>query len=517
MSTPDTYTLNVETEDRIAEIAVYDGNLNVVAKGAGQLNKKLPAGLYRVRIRVGSATSEKLVALENDQGVKFDRVSFLSPIPLRDTEKTHEYHMDAAVAAASQIAPKALGTGSSIMVFAREWSAQGNMSAGNPAEGLSLLDANEDLLAEISKEAEVRNGRDACAGWRADVNPGGYFLRLELDDADMTVLLRPIFVSPGHQLQLFCLVGDHIVELEAEGADEEGGTGRRRSTIRRADLANAATAISPSGSFDPDDRRTRLSELGCNALAQSRAGMSDTLIDELVMEKFENPMLGLFAAHLLQRDKPEDTPLFRTVTDNLLRILGPDHPDLQALWWQRGDGSKIGDGRLRVLPMLRASWNLAVERSIKTLDVFSLGTFYTKLPRIVPSASWMMLMDNEWAVSDEAIDQYMKARAKAQISRAEAISALRAEAFRKQYFKRAYSVIRGILPNTVSAFLPNLAPEVATVEARAPGEPTLESVNALPDSAVPPLQANEKADLARSLAIPADILDSILKRKGHEN
>jgi hypothetical protein len=518
MSTPDNYTLSVEPQDRIAEIAVYDGNLNVVAKGAGTLKEKVPAGLYRVRIRVGSATDEKLVALESDQTVNFGPVSFLSPIPLSDTEKTHEYHMAAAADAASRIAPKALGTGSSIMVFAREWSAQQNLSEGNPAEGLSLLDANENLLAEIWKEADLRNEHDASAGWRANVNPGGYFLRLKLGDADNTMLLRPIFVSPGHQLQIFCLVSDHIVEAEAQGADQEG---RTRSTIRRADLANGAIAISPAGSFDPNDRRIRLSELGCNALAQSREGMSDSLIDELVMQKFENPMLGLFAAHLLLRDKPGDRELFRTVTDHLLRMLGPDHPDLQALWWQRGDDKKIGDGRLRVLPMLRASWNLAVDRSLKTLDVFALGTFYNKLPRIVPSASWMILMDNEWAVSDETIDEYMKARAKARISRTEAISALRAEAFRKQYFKRAYSAVRDILPNSFSVLLPDLAPEVATTKATPPGATPpgaggLESANALPGSAEPPLQAVEKADLARSLAIPVDVLDSILKRKGHE-
>lgn len=517
MSTPDNHMLRVETDDRIAEIAVYDGNLNVVAKGVGKLTENLPAGLYRVRIRVGSANDEKLVALERDQTVNFGRVSFLSPIPLSDTEKTHEYHMSAAIDAASHVIRPALGAGASIMVFAREWSAQQNLSEGNPAEGLALLDANENLLADIGSEAGVRNDRDACAGWRADVSPGGYFVRLELGDSDKTVLLRPIFVSPGHQLQLFCLVGDHVIEEEAGGASEEGTTRKTRRIIRRADLTNAAIAISRTGSFDPNDWRTRLSELGCNALAQSRTGMSDALIDELVQEKFENPMLGLFGAHLLLRDKPDDRELFRTVTTNLLPVLGPDHPDLQALWWQRGDDITIGDGRLHVLPMLRASWNLAVDRSIKTLDVFSLGTFYNKLLRIVPSASWMMLMDNDWAVSDGAIDEYLKARAKAQLSRAEAIAALKAEAFRKQYVKRAYSAVRELLPNSLSAFLPNLAPEIATIQATPPAGAPPKPADALPESAGPPLQSDEKADLARSLAIPADVLDSILKRKGHES
>jgi len=513
MSTPETYVLSVETDDRIAEIAVYDGNLNVVAKGANRLTEKLPGGLYRVRIRVGSSTDERLVALDRDQSVSFGPVSFLSPIPLKDTEKTHEYHMAAAVRTATHFARDPLGAGASIMVFAREWSVEQNMSGGNPAEGMALLDANENLLAEIGNEAAVQRDRDACAGWRADVKPGGYFIRLELGDADKTVLLRPIFVSPGHQLQVFCLVGDHVVEEQAEGQTGESATKTRR-TIRRADLANAAIAISRNGSFDPDDRRTRLSELGCNALAQSRTIMTDTLIDELMQVKFENPMLGLFAAHLLLKDR-SDKELFRIVTTNLLTLLGPDHPDLLALWWQRGDHRRIGDGRLHVLPMLRASWNLAVDRSTQAHDIFSLGTFHDKLPRIAPSASWMVLMDNDWAVSDLAIDQYLRARVKMQQSRAETIAAI--DAFRKQYVKRAYTAVRELLPTGLSAYLPDLAPEIAIAQTGPSGEAAgSPPVDALSKSAGP-LQSSEKADLARNLAIPVDVLDSILKRKGHES
>src|ERR1700674_5567482 len=186
------HILSVKTDDQIAEIAVYDGNLNVVAKGVGALDEKLAAGLYRIRIRVGSATDEKLTALDRDRTIMFSAVPFSSPIPLRDTEESHEYHMGAA-REASRTPLKALGAGASIMVFAREWSPEGNRSDGNPAEGLSLLNPKEDLLAEVWKDADVRNNGDASAGWRADVDPGGYLLRLELGDADKTVLLRPIY------------------------------------------------------------------------------------------------------------------------------------------------------------------------------------------------------------------------------------------------------------------------------------------------------------------------------------
>src|ERR1041385_6599300 len=91
--------LKVRAEDEIADIAVYDGNMNVVAKGVGQLKQSLPAGLYRIKIRVGAETSEEVTALNRDKEVTFQAVQFASVIPLQGPLKTHEYHMAAAVAA----------------------------------------------------------------------------------------------------------------------------------------------------------------------------------------------------------------------------------------------------------------------------------------------------------------------------------------------------------------------------------------------------------------------------------
>jgi hypothetical protein len=411
--------------------------------------------------------------------------------------------MTAAADAAGLKPKRDLGKGASIMVFVREWSVQGNAAEGNPAQGLSLLDSQENLLAEIWKDAELRRDGDASAAWREDVAPGGYFLRLDMGDADQTVLLRPIYVSASHQLQIFCLVAEHIAK-----------DGDQRNTIRRPDLANAAIVISTDGSFDPDDRHIRSSQLACNALTQSRDILLPAAIDELITENFDNPMLGLFTAHLLLTYRQDDTSLFVKVTDKLLPMLGKDHPDLQALWWQRGPEQTLADGRLHVLPMLRASWSLAVNRSIKTLDVLSLGTFASKLPRIIPSAPWLMLMDNEWAVSDAAIDDYVRARAQSRVTRAQAKAALEAEAYRKQYLKRAYSAVRDLLPTDLAAYLPDVRTKFVPKKAAA-GEDRLEMPAAIPESTTPPLQGDEKAELARTLALPAEVLDKILKQKGH--
>jgi hypothetical protein len=213
-------------------------------------------------------------------------------------------------------------------------------------------------------------------------------------------------------------------------------------------------------------------------------------------------MLGLFGAYLLLRDRPDDKEVFHTVTDNLLRMLGHDHPDLQALWWKRDDNCPIGDSRLHVLPMLRASWDLAIERSVKDIDVFSFGTFNSKLSRIMPSAPWLMLMDNEWASSDNAIADFTSARTRAYQSRAQAELTRKAEALQKQYFRRAATAVRDILPRSVASYLPS----TWTTDVAA-GPP--------PQSTAPALKDDEKADLARTLGVPADLLETILQRKGH--
>jgi len=162
---------------------------------------------------------------------------------------------------------------------------------------------------------------------------------------------------------------------------------------------------------------------------------------------------------------------------------------------------------------LRASWALAINRSIKTFDVLSLGTFASKLTRIIPSVPWLMLMDNTWAVSDTAIDDYMKARTRSQITRAEAKAALEAQ---KQYFRRAYTVIRNALPSGIATHLPDFS--VKTLSQDASGsDVSLEMPESATKGAAQSLQDDEKAELARTLAIPADVLNSILKRKGHEN
>jgi hypothetical protein len=513
MSTSDN-VLTVEAADAAAEISVFDGSLNNVAKSVGQLRKELPRGIYKVRIRVGPSFQDQLVSLDKDREIKVESLAFASPIPLTGTSRSHEYHQAAAVDA-SRIPRATFGRGASILVFAREWSGDGPSLSSNPAAGLILCSEAGETLAVISDTADVRTVGDASAGWRADVAPGAYRLRLKFSDGSS--LERSLFATSGKQTQIFFLQRDHVL--------------RDGNVERRADLTAATITISPNQSFDPQDRRARLSELACYALTQSRRILSDAVLRDILDEKFEDPMLGLLGAHLILHDylkdlsaKPTASRQFNIVTDNLRRLLGPSHPDLQALWWQRGDGSSIGDDRLHALPMLRRSWDLAVERSFQDAGAISLQSpCSAAIARILSTAPWLVwrVEDNETASAEtgalsDAVGEYLRARARAAAVRASqppspagrpaAINAkpagrIKPASRKKSALKKSDSK----KSSTRSSQLP--APVETSVQ-----KPLESAVSDLATPAAVALDYSEKVDIARTLGVSSQMLEAMLQK-----
>jgi hypothetical protein len=508
------HTLTVRAADAAAEIAVLDGSLNGVAKGVGELRAELPRGIYKIRVRVGPSFEEQLVSLDQDRQLTIGALAFASPIPLAGTSRSHEYHQSAA-ADCSRTPRATFGSGASILVFAREWSAAGDQSQSNPGAGLTFCRETGEALAAIAEQAELHTQGDAAAGWRADVAPGAYRLKLEFSDG--SGLERPLFATPGMQTQIFLLQRDQTL--------------RDGKTERRADLAAATVTISPRQWFDPQDQRTRLSELASYALTQSRRILSDAVLSQILDEKFEDPMLGLLGAHLILHDNPgdlRDSPTtlrqFQIVTQNLRRLLGPDHPDLQALWWRRGDASSIGDGRLHSPPMLRRSWDLAVTRSFQDPEAIALQDRASEaMVGILPTAPWLLWRaDNKEGPSaadssalSDALGDYLRARARATASRSSHVP-LEASQTVDQGQSSAPTPARSVKRSrskksaprkTKSQGLPRSSPRPGG------GTPSLES--ATPKVAAPgsvALAHDEKADIARTLGVPSHLLEAMLRK-----
>jgi hypothetical protein len=361
-------TLTVDAADKVAQISVLDGNLNQVAQGVGRLSETLSPGLYKVRVRVGPTINERLVSLDADRQETFDVQDFPSAVPLHNTSRSREYHIEAARDLSSR--PKTvLGSGATIFLFSREWRPPDGKGTRNPAAGLKLFDTSGKLLVDLEEMAEIRATADPSAGCSIAVAPGEY--RLRLDRADGTALERALIAVRGWQTQIFMLQRDD---------------GKRR----RPDLEGGAVVMSNRGHFEPNDELTRLSELARYGLAQHHKILSDDL-QQLLSGKFDNPMLGLFGAHLIIRDMPEDHVLLDTVLDNLEALLGSDHPDVVALELRRKSPQTTTIKEFHQPPMLRASWDLLVEASFRSPAILSMGSAVESIgAEVVPNASWLV-------------------------------------------------------------------------------------------------------------------------------
>src|ERR1700692_499126 len=198
--------LTVTVADPTAEISIIDGNLNRVARSVGHFEQNLSPGIYKVQVQVGPSIDEQLVSLDQSRDLQFTAPEIPSPGTLESSSRSHEYHREFAIAAAAN-AIDHFGSGSSIFVFAREWTKSSTGTDDNPAQDLSLLKEDGTPLVKIADRADVHLQDDPSAGWRADLSPGAYRVRLELPDG--TGYERSLYAEQGFQPPLFFLTSEY--------------------------------------------------------------------------------------------------------------------------------------------------------------------------------------------------------------------------------------------------------------------------------------------------------------------
>ncbi len=372
--------LEVRTQDDAAEIYVIDAHFHLAARGLGRSQTfYLDPGVYTVKVRAGSATREEDVILgKGDKELlkEFPALKFASPAPLEDTAKTHEYHMAAASTESRNVRVQA-GQGSWIFIFARDWTAPGRPPVSpegsqHPAAGLTLTDARGNLVANFATQSECDLSQDPWAACNVQVNPGLYRLRLELPSG--AILEQTVVASPGGQTQLFLL-------QRAYGPEPND---------RRADLPGASVLLARGYGFDPNRPDMRLVELARLGLTNTRQVLPDNVVQEMLYGKFENPMLGIYGAHLLLLRQKVETEHLRTVVVNLRGLVGT-HPDVEALALGLGPGES--SYVFEVPPMLRRSWSLVLNASVKRPGLVPLDSLAAQVAsRLWGGEPWLLWM-----------------------------------------------------------------------------------------------------------------------------
>jgi hypothetical protein len=379
------FRLIVEGGSPSAEVFVIDGRYNLCAKGMERVEAELPAGLYKVKVRAGTFIKELPVELAPENSpltvrIAPEELQFASAAPLPDTSTTHEYHRWAAEYY-SKPPQVHLGSGSEVFVFCRDI-APGHMD--DPAAGLTLHKLDGTPLLDFSKAGQLYAGDEfrapsnACC---AAVDPGAYLLRV---DAGKTGQLeQTIVTSEGWQTQIFLVrreYGDGI-------------------PLYRANLNLGAILMNRIGrGFEPDRPDLRWAEMACQRLALGRTAAPDSMLHQMLDQKLENPMLGIYGGHnLLYADEPDRT-LVENVYRNLRSLIGP-HPDVLSL------GVWLGETGMQFLfpPMLRSSWKVLVQHSVAEPDIIPADSLGAQMAtRVWGGGAWLVWDAQERAQSAES-------------------------------------------------------------------------------------------------------------------
>jgi hypothetical protein len=149
--------------------------------------------------------------------------------------------------------------------------------------------------------------------------------------------------------------------------------------------------LSETPGFSSNDQMLRMTELARVSLATKRemTGSDRPLMPEeirtLLKEKFINPILGIYGAHLLLMEAPVNHQLLAEVVGNLRGLLGP-HPDVEAIA-MRVDGIPPPN-TFDQPPMLRRSWSLLAEASVARPSLLSAALEARSTGQTVPEGPW---------------------------------------------------------------------------------------------------------------------------------
>jgi hypothetical protein len=367
------FELEVDPGDPAAEIFVIDHRFSLVDGNPGRLRTPLPFGLFKVKTRLGRGLKERVILLDRDRP-HLDPGAIVQPLataaPLEGTVVTHEYQVAAAKHAAGEA--RRLGQAghrATLTVMARVWSGpDGALRDAKPWEGVTVADAKGKKVLDLAKEGEPDTTRDPFAVRTLGVPPGVYFLRQHLGAAATgtrpLVLEQSLVVPEGWGLEV------HLLRRATPDGDQ-------LSPRPRLSLLMRALAGRGGGERD-EERMDRLLETARLALADERKVLGADL-EALLLGKSQDPMAGILGAHLLlveaERDPSRGLEMLDEVVPNLRGLVGPDHPDVEALSLRCPNPGLRRGKPVAAPPMFQRSWRLLAEGS-------------SAQPTLVPKRLW---------------------------------------------------------------------------------------------------------------------------------
>jgi hypothetical protein len=344
--------------DPATETFVIDHAFRLVARGVGNFTCDLVPGLYKFKFRSGLAVAEAPQEVLPDspapQRITAPALAFSSAAPLQNTRRVSDDQLGEAERVSSGPATRH-GNGSFLFLFVR---CEGDgPPPPNAAEGLTLHSIDGALIADV---AAAPSSSADCAGLLVELDPGPFRLRMVCEGGPLE---QVVITCGGWQTQAFLR--------------------RDTANLRASTSLATASVLMSRGAFHAGDEMLRYADAARIALAGKRVTMPRELLQGLLDEKFDNPMLGIYAAHALCATDSDS--LLQRVIEALQRLI-PGHPDVVSLSFGQAKVPPIG-----VPPMLRSSWASIIDATLDGRAQLEPGSLAARIPSsLLEGTPWLI-------------------------------------------------------------------------------------------------------------------------------
>jgi hypothetical protein len=374
-------TLRVLSEDPGVQITILNQALEPVAQDVHDLEVTLEPGLYEARFEAGSSVREQLISVKPGSGpidVRQDRIAFASAAPLSHTRDQVPEQSEAAARLSKEV-HREVGPGGQLLVFVRDEDQRGR---SNPARGLTLHAIDGEEVGSVESDGQSGGGAGSShppwSGCTYRLRPGPWRLRCRAPGIGLVE--QSVVVSRKWQTQVF---------LQRRRL-QEGGS-------RWPELADASVLMATADvGFQPDHSELRATELARQGLRDRRTVISAGNLYSMLFGKTKNPMLAIYAGHLLLQAGDFERQFLTRVVRKLRELVG-DHPDVMALLLAIDPKADVGD--FAVPPMLSSSWSIICAATAARSELVPRGSLSEAISERVlaggPWLRWQMVSEEE--------------------------------------------------------------------------------------------------------------------------
>lgn len=332
--------------------------IQVIDSYSNSVTLALPRGIYQVEGKLGGQTQSTTVRLNKDISTFAPQPNVYSAVPLSNAITSHKYYEKAAAALSHETSSKEASIHNenqpNLVFMIRTI----NQAQAQPISAhFRVLGEDNNLIFDSRINSTVQNDSQGWLGFSLALRQGGYIVELiEEEQAQQRAI--PIWLTDRFQTQIFGLYTKGQIAYES---------------IRLL-MANRSLG------FNPQDLTLASTEIMTTSLIAGTQWLSGQSMRIALSGKFDNPIVGLFAAHTLLRRKKLNKDLLCVVIQNLEHLLG-DSPDVKALkvMFKLKLHEDIADITFNFPPTLRASYLGIVDADSQTPSVVEENSLFEKI------------------------------------------------------------------------------------------------------------------------------------------